>query len=111
MRPVPDEDDDAEELQSLDLHGLSPDAALKRLELFLHSARVRGLERVCVVTGRGLSNSTGKPVLRERIEAWCRSPEGRNRGVAQVERVAKGGALELSLRQATPRRPGQPKGD
>jgi hypothetical protein len=109
MRPAPEPDDEAEDLPTLDLHGLSPDAALKRLELFLHSARVRGLERVIVVTGRGLSNGTGKPVLRERIEAWCRSPEGRNRGVAQVERVAKGGALELSLRPAAPRRPAPPE--
>jgi Smr domain len=103
MRRQPEEEPEGEDLPSVDLHGLSPDAALKRLEMFLHSARVRGLKQVAVVTGRGLSNATGKPVLRERIEAWCRSPLGRARGVGQVERISKGGALKLALLPAAPR--------
>lgn len=96
-RSSPESEPDSGPPAELDLHGLTAVEAQKRLELFLHAARVRGLPWVRVVTGRGLGNRDGQPVLRERIETWCRSAAGRERGVRQVERAAKGGALDLSL--------------
>jgi DNA-nicking Smr family endonuclease len=102
----PDREGPAEPPAELDLHGLTVAEAQKRLELFLHAARVRALPAVRVITGRGIGNPSGQPLLRERIEAWCRSPAGRERGVRHVERAAKGGALDLRLEG--PRNPKRP---
>ena len=73
------------------------DPALRRLRQELHAARVRGLERVLVITGRGWGNLEQAPVLRTEVEAWLRGPEARGLGVAGFERTAKGGALLLRL--------------
>ena len=35
----------------VDLHGLRPDAALRRIEQELHAARVRGAGRIRLITG------------------------------------------------------------
>jgi DNA-nicking Smr family endonuclease len=101
-RRSPDHEGETGPPAELDLHGQTVAEAQKRLELFLHAARVRALPWVRVITGRGVGNPTGQPLLRERIEAWCRSPAGRERGVRHVERAAKGGALDLRLEGARP---------
>ena len=85
---------------TVDLHGLAPDRALRRLEQALHAARVRGETRLHVITGRGWGNLAQKPVLRPRVEAWLRQHGGRF-GVARVAVVMKGGALDVDL--ASPR--------
>jgi DNA-nicking Smr family endonuclease len=51
-----------------------------------------------VITGAGWGNADGKPVLRPKVEAWLRGPEGRALGVKDVQRVSRGGALEVWLR-------------
>lgn len=81
----------------VDLHGLRPEAALSRLGQGLHAARVRGADEALVITGRGWGNRDREPVLRARVEAWLRGPEGRRAGVRHVERRAKGGALLVRL--------------
>jgi DNA-nicking Smr family endonuclease len=82
---------------SVDLHGLAPDQALRRLEQALHTARVRGEKQLHVITGRGWGNREQKPVLRMKVEAWLQGPEGRSRGVSRVSVVQKGGALDVEL--------------
>lgn len=96
---------DVHELDRVDLHGLRPEQALRRLEQFLHGARVRGSPRLLVITGRGLGNREGKAVLRERVVAWLRGPEGRRYDVIDVQLASKGGALEVR-RRAPGRRDG-----
>jgi DNA-nicking Smr family endonuclease len=86
-----------DEPASVDLHGLHPEQALRRLGQALHTARVRGDDELLVITGRGTGNETGRPVLRRRVEEWLRGPEGRGRGVGRVEVTAKGGALRVHL--------------
>jgi len=86
-----------DEPESVDLHGLSVERALRRVAQELHAARVRGLSRLLVITGAGWGNADNQPVLRPRLEAWLRGPEGRALGVKDVQRVHKGGALELRL--------------
>ena len=82
---------------SVDLHGLRPDQALRRVAQELHALRVRGGTSLLVVTGRGWGNLAQKPVLLPKVEAWLVGPEGRRLGVKRVAVTAKGGALEVFL--------------
>lgn len=81
----------------MDLHGLTVAQALRRVAQALHTARVRRLARLLVITGAGWGNADNKPVLRPALETWLRGPEGRALGVKDVQRVHRGGALELRL--------------
>ncbi len=85
---------------SIDLHGLKPQDALRRLSQGLHQARVRGQARATVITGRGWGNQRQEPVLRGQVEAWLRGPEGKRAGVHSFQRVARGGALDVRLSSA-----------
>jgi DNA-nicking Smr family endonuclease len=82
----------------IDLHGLRPEEALRRLALAVHTARVRGCGALLVVTGRGWGNERNEPVLRTKVEHWTRTPDARERGVLGFERSQKGGALRLRLK-------------
>jgi DNA-nicking Smr family endonuclease len=90
-------DDERDEPDTVDLHGLTVEQALRRVAQALHAARVRRRTRLVVVTGAGWGNPDQKPVLRPRVEAWLRGPEGRALGVKDVQRVHRDGALELRL--------------
>lgn len=83
--------------EAVDLHGLRPEKALEHLGRELHAARVRRSASLLVITGRGLGNERREPVLRSRVEAWLRGPEGKRLGVRGFERTAKGGALHVRL--------------
>lgn len=81
----------------LDLHGLMPSTALKRVAQALHTARVRGSKDLLVITGRGLGNHAQEPVLRKMVEKWLKSPEGRRAGAGTFERRNQGGALLVKV--------------
>jgi DNA-nicking Smr family endonuclease len=83
--------------EEVDLHGLGVELALRRVAQALHTARVRGVKRLLIITGAGWGNPDGKPVLRPRVETWLRGPEARSAGVRDVRRVHRDGALEVSL--------------
>ena len=68
----------------VDLHGLRPEEALRRLERGLHAARVRGEPTLLVITGAGHGNRQGLPVLRTRVEAWLKTPEAQPAGRAEL---------------------------
>ncbi len=80
-----------------DLHGLTPEAALRRLARALHTARVRGARELLVITGRGMGNAAQKPILRRKVEVWLRSGEGRRAGAGSFEVRNKGGALLVQV--------------
>jgi len=84
-------------MDELDLHGSAPEGAVRRLRQELHACRVRGRTALRVITGRGWGNRRQQPVLRGHVETWLRSPEARTLGVRSFRRVAKGGALDVSL--------------
>ena len=96
----PDEAED--EVLEVDLHGCAPSAAVRKVERALHSARLRRIGWVRVITGRGLGNKAQKPILREHVAAWLRGDGGRFHGVAdvQVELASGGGSLRVRLRNA-----------
>ena len=81
----------------IDLHGRRPEEAFRKLAQGLHAARVRGERRVLVITGRGWGNIRQEPILRPRVEAWLKGPDGRRFGVLGFTVTAKGGALEVDL--------------
>jgi DNA-nicking Smr family endonuclease len=90
-------DGDGPSVPSVDLHGLSPEAALARLALALHRARVQGHTSLDVITGRGIGNARMEPLLRTRVEAWLAGAEGRRHGARSVSLRARGGCLRVAL--------------
>ena len=50
-------------MPELDLHGLTPAQALRRLKAELHTCRVRGDSALTVITGQGFGNKLQQPVL------------------------------------------------
>ena len=84
-------------MKSIDLHGHSPQSALRFLGQELHSARVRGLAEVTVITGRGVGNRRGEPVLRGYVETWLKGTDGVRYGVVSFERSRDGGSLRVRL--------------
>ena len=93
---APRKEDDAAWLE-IDLHGLRPGDALRRLGQQLHAARMLGESRVKVITGRGWGNREQKPILLPKVEAWLAGADGRRYGVMQYDRVDKDGALLVRL--------------
>lgn len=93
FRSGPDEPD-----AQVDLHGLPPEQALRRLAQELHACRMRREDRLLVITGRGFGNRTQQPVLRPRVEAWLAGADGIRHGVVAVELHSRGGALLVRLR-------------
>ena len=89
--------DEFEEPRQVDLHGLRPEQALRRLQQELHSARLRGETQLLVICGRGWGNLEQKPILRGRLETWLLTGAARTAGVSTYRVVSKGGALELEL--------------
>jgi DNA-nicking Smr family endonuclease len=82
----------------IDLHGLPPSQALRRLGQELHACRQRRADRALVITGRGWGNRLQKPVLRPMVEEWLRGPDGVRLGVVSFEMHSQGGALLVRLR-------------
>ncbi len=82
----------------IDLHGLPPSQALRRLGQELHACRQRRVDRALVITGRGWGNRLQKPVLRPMVEEWLRGPDGARLGVVGFETHSQGGALLVRLR-------------
>ena len=85
------------ERPEVDLHGLTPDQALRRVRQGLHAARVRGRRSLLVITGRGWGNLAQTPVLRRRVEVWLGGAEAAALGVLGFSVTARGGALEVRL--------------
>ena len=81
----------------VDLHRRSREEAQRILARELHACRVRGLDRLLVITGSGYGNRTEEPVLRTHIEAWLAGPQARALGVQGFQRAHRGGALDVRL--------------
>ena len=82
----------------MDLHGLPPERALRRLAQELHACRMRRRRELLVITGRGFGNLAQVPILRTKVEQWLRGAEGQRAGVEGFEIQSRGGALLVRLR-------------
>lgn len=60
----------------IDLHGMTQEAAHRRLLRFLDAARGEGAKIVLVITGKGAPDALdgGRGVLRRAVPEWLRSP-------------------------------------
>ncbi len=86
---------------SLDLHGMTREEALRALSLFVRDVRKRGLSCIKVIHGRGL-RSPGEPVLRSAVREWfARGPDRRRvRAFATAPNYDGGlGALYVLLKK------------
>ena len=94
-----DDADDGEELPppEVDLHGLAPTAALRKLAREIHTCRMQRHALLVVITGSGHGNALQQPILRTKVEEWLVGSEGRRLGVLSFARVNRGGALRVAL--------------
>jgi DNA-nicking Smr family endonuclease len=92
---------DGEPDAEVDLHSLSPEMALRRLARELHACRLRRMETLLVITGRGWGNREQIPILRPKVEEWLRGSEGKRFGVVGFETTSRGGALLVRLRRGS----------
>ena len=82
----------------LDLHGWTGQDALNELDLFLRSAKRRGLKKVMVIHGKGLHSPGGESVLRPLVKKHLEhSPLVRSFSPAKG-RAGGGGASLIFLR-------------
>ena len=94
-RDAEDPQDDAPEV---DLHGLRPDEALRRVAQEIHACRVKLRHSLKIITGRGWGNLKQQPILRPKVERWLQGPDGRRLGVVRFEVADSGGSLIVHLR-------------
>lgn len=83
--------------QTIDLHGMTVERALRHLERALLGLRVAGVRDVRLICGRGLGSPDGQARLGPAVEAWLRGPAGDRLGATITGRPGKGGALDLRL--------------
>lgn len=93
----------------LDLHGLTQDAARRRLRRFLEGAQADGARLVLVITGKGAAAESGdfvapvRGVLRRAVPEWLASPELRP-FVAGFDEAGRrhggGGAIYVRIRRS-----------
>src|SRR5262245_62067174 len=100
----PAEDPAEEDLEEIDLHGLRPDDALRGVAQAIHACRVRRMNRLKIITGRGWGNLRQQPILRPKVEQWLAGPEGIRQGVLRFELADEGGSLVVELRNDGHRR-------
>jgi DNA-nicking Smr family endonuclease len=82
----------------VDLHGLRPDEALRRAAREIHSCRVRRVDRLKIITGKGWGNLLQQPVLRPKVEQWLSGPDGKRAGVLGFVVADDGGSLIVEIR-------------
>ena len=70
---------------------------MRRLAQELHAARVRGVRRTLVITGRGFGSHDGAGVLTPEVAGWLAGPEAKRLGVRSFRSSAKGGAWLVEL--------------
>lgn len=104
----PPEEPPEEDLEEINLHGLRPEDALRRVAQGLHACRVRRMDRLKIITGRGWGNLRQRPVLRPKVEQWLAGPEGQRLGVLRFEVADEGGSLIVEIQSDGRRRDGEP---
>ncbi|PIP01746.1 MAG: hypothetical protein COW18_13485 [Zetaproteobacteria bacterium CG12_big_fil_rev_8_21_14_0_65_54_13] len=82
---------------TFDLHGMTRDAALDALLQGFTSALAAGARVLCVIHGRGLHSSDGKPVLKQAVYHWLSEGPFAAHVLAVVPQPGSGGGACLVL--------------
>jgi len=82
---------------TLDLHGITRDAALTLLEECFSDALQQQNRVLCIVHGRGLHSSDGKPVLKQAVHHWLRHGPVAAYILAVIPQPGSGGGACLVL--------------
>lgn len=53
-----------------DLHGLNSEQAFESLKEFIHTAWLKDLRTVLIITGRGRNSPAGQSILRQKLQLW-----------------------------------------
>jgi DNA-nicking Smr family endonuclease len=93
-----DAEEPQDEAHEVDLHGLRPDEALRRVAQEIHACRVKLRESLKIITGKGWGNLRQQPILRPKVERWLQGPDGRRLGVVSFDVADDGGSLIVHLR-------------
>jgi DNA-nicking Smr family endonuclease len=83
--------------QALDLHGVTRNEALGLLEDLFRRSIHDQLRALCIIHGRGLHSSEGKPVLKEAVYQWLHQGPFAHAVLAVVPRPGSGGGACLVL--------------
>ena len=84
----------------LDLHGLSREQARAAMSDCIHAALADGLRVLCLIHGRGMHSSDGKPVLKKAVYDWLREGPYAGHVLAAIPRPGTaGGACLVLLRR------------
>jgi DNA-nicking Smr family endonuclease len=82
---------------SIDLHGMTTEAAMDGLRLFLDDSRRKGMRKVLIIHGKGV-HSEGDPVLKRAVLRFLERYPGAGRSGAADRDSGGGGATWLILR-------------
>lgn len=91
IKPPRKHEPDAPTTDTLDLHGMSEDAAHKKLLQWLHEIESAGIRNATVITGLGRK---GDGVLRRNVPRWLED----SKIISAIDTASGGGALRLRLK-------------
>ncbi len=82
---------------AIDLHGMTAEAAMDALRLFLDDSRRKGMRKVLIIHGKGM-HSEGDPVLKRAVLRFLERYPGAGRSGTADKESGGGGATWLILR-------------
>ncbi len=84
----------------LDLHGMNREQAYAAMDACLSRALARNWRVLCVIHGRGMHSSNGRPVLKKAVYDWLRDGPHAGQVLAAIPRPGTaGGACLVLLRR------------
>ncbi|MDX8406492.1 MAG: Smr/MutS family protein [Mariprofundus sp.] len=83
--------------RTIDLHGITRDAALATLALHFAEAFDTDSRVLCIIHGRGLHSSDGRPVLKEAVYHWLSEGPFAGHILAVIPQPGSGGGACLVL--------------
>jgi len=87
--------------RTFDLHGMTRDAALTLLVQGFTDALGEGARALCIIHGRGLHSSDGKPILKQAVYHWLGDSPFAAHVLAVVPQPGSGGGACLVLLRRT----------
>ncbi|MEL6431254.1 MAG: Smr/MutS family protein [Planctomycetota bacterium] len=84
---------------TVDLHGMTVDAALRRAAAELTRCRAGGARTLVLVTGQGFGSHGGRARLRPELERWLKGADAKRLGASSYRVLPQKGALEVTIQR------------